>query len=195
MQGNWNRLGRLIVVLFAIPFAMTGCAQSAQADGLLPAGPSSAEKKSAIAIPVEALALVDDEIEWAGIRIGTPRAALERTLGQPFDPLEANDLCGSFISTRDVEGHRVTFEFAGKDPESPLEHMFMPLDGSLTQTEQIARLKARLPGNVYVPSRFDPGRSETNNPKPVYRVATTAARVVMLDHDEGLWLGDPRCYD
>lgn len=195
MQCSWSNSGRYLLVLLAMSLALTGCAQSARADGPVVAESDAATARNAITIPVEAIAIVDDEIEWAGIRIGTPRAALERTLGQTFDPLEANDLCGSFVSTREVDGQLVTFEFAGKGPEAALEHLFLPLDGSMAQVEQIRRMKARVPGSVYVPSRFDPDRAEDRNPKPVYRVATTAARVVMLDHDEGLWIGDPRCYD
>lgn len=195
MQGSWSRSGRHLVGLLAMSLALTGCAQSARADGPGVAVAAAATKRVAIAIPVEALAIFDDEIEWAGIRIGTPRVVLERTLGKSFDPLEANELCSSFISTREVDGHEVTFEFAGDGPQAPLEHLFLPLDGSMPQAEQIRRLKARLPASVYVPSRFDPDRAEDSNPKPVYRVATTPARVVMLGHDEGLWIGDPRCYD
>lgn len=145
--------------------------------------------------PVDRLVLDHDELAWSGIRIGIPRAELERHMGSSLAPLERNEICASFVATRTIDGAKVTFEFADESATAPLEHLFIPLDGNLPQTEQIERLKRRLPGSTYVPSRYAPDLAEHDNPKPVYRVATPQPRVVMLSANEGLWLGDPRCYD
>jgi len=152
----------------------------------------------AIAAPehvVDGLALVQDELAWAGIRIGLARAEIERMLGGPLAPLEANEICASYVTTRMLGDVTVTFEFPDESSQAPLEHLFIPLDGDLPQVEQIQRLKQHLPGSTYVPSRYAPDVAESDNPKPVYRVATAQPRVVMLRSNEGLWLGDPRCYD
>lgn len=145
--------------------------------------------------PVDGLALDQDELTWSGIRIGMPRADLEALLAMQIAPLEPNEICASFVATREIGNVRITFEFPDESNDAPLEHLFIALDGNLPQTEQIARLKRHLPDSTYVPSRYAPDLAERDNPKPVYRVATARPRVVMLNTHEGLWLGDPRCYD
>ena len=157
--------------------------------------PATAAAWSLPDYPVDGLALDHDELAWSGIRIGMPRAELERRMGTSLAPLEANEICASFIATRTVGNMKVTFEFPDESATAPLEHLFIPLDGKLPQAQQIERLKRLLPGSTYVPSRYAPELAEQDNPKPVYRVATAEPRVVMLNASEGLWLGDPRCYD
>ncbi len=158
-------------------------------------GVSPAHALSLPAYAVEGLSLDQGELAWSGIRIGTPRAELEKLLAMRIGPLDANEICASFVATRALGDMRITFEFADEGVDAPLEHLFIALQGDLPQIEQIARLKQRLPASTYVPSRYAPDLAERDNPKPVYRVATTRPRVVMLNADEGLWLGDPRCYD
>lgn len=186
---------RFSCVLGAALVVLAGCSQAPQRAGAVASRSSS---RLAIATPqhvVDGLALVQDELAWAGIRIGWSRAEIERLLGAPLAPLEANEICASFVSTRTLGAVKVTFEFPDETSQAPLEHLFIALDGELPQVEQIQRLKLHLPGSTYVPSRYAPDVAESDNPKPVYRVATAQPRVVMLHSGEGLWLGDPRCYD
>ena len=196
VRRGWNGGLRLAGAVAAALATMAGCSQAPQRAGAVATVLSST--RHAIAMPehvVDGLALVKDELAWAGIRIGQPRAELERLLGAPLAPLEANEICASFVTTRTLGDVKVTFEFPDESSQAPLEHLFIPLDGELPQVEQIQRLKMHLPGSTYVPSRFAPDVAESDNPKPVYRVATAQPRVVMLHSNEGLWLGDPRCYD
>ena len=183
-------------MLGAALVVFVSCSQAPQRASAVAAVSSST--RLAIAAPehvVDGLALVQDELTWAGIRIGLARAEIERMLGAPLAPLEANEICASYVATRMLGNVKVTFEFPDESSQAPLEHLFIPLHGDLPQSEQIQRLKQHLPGSTYVPSRFAPDVAESENPKPVYRVATSQPRVVMLHSDEGLWLGDPRCYD
>lgn len=187
---------RFSCVLGAALVVLAGCSQAPKKRaGAVASGASS---RLAIATPqhvVDGLSLIQDELAWSGIRIGWSRAEIERVLGAPLAPLEANEICASFVSTRTLGDVKVTFEFPDESSQAPLEHIFIPLDGELPQVEQIQRLKQHLPGSTYVPSRYAPDVAEGDNPKPVYRVATAQPRVVMLHSSEGLWLGDPRCYD
>lgn len=183
-------------VLGAALVLLVGCSQAPQRANAVSA--LSPPPRIATATPehvVDGLALVQNELTWAGIRIGLTRAEIERMLGAPLAPLEANEICASFVATRMLGDVKVTFEFPDESSQAPLEHMFIPLGGELPQAEQIQRLKQHLPGSTYVPSRYAPDVAESENPKPVYRVATSQPRVVMLHSHEGLWLGDPRCYD
>ena len=192
-QRSWKRnilgLGCALVVL-------AGCGQTPlrvadQRKSTLAGSTAS----PSLAYPVDGLALDRDELAWSGIRIGMTRGELEKLLALPIAPLEANEICASFVATREIRNVLITFEFPDESEAAPLEHLFIPLDGDLPQTEQILRLKRRLPDVTYVPSRYAPNLAEQDNPKPVYRVATARPRVVMLNANEGLWLGDPRCYD
>ncbi len=176
--------------------ALAACSQAPQRATVVSAGKST--PGHGIAAPahvVDGLALVQDELSWAGIRIGLARAEVERLLGAPLPPLESNEICANFVATRTLGNVDVTFEFADESSQAPLEHLFIPLAGDLPQAEQVQRLKRHLPGSTYVPSRYAPELGEGENPKPVFRVATPQPRVVMLRSNEGLWLGDPRCYD
>ncbi len=195
MQRQWKFC--LGFMLIAATLALVdGCSQAPSRAGVdVDAGGTSDTGHIQPSYPVDGLALEDDELTWSGIRIGMPRAELERRMGASLEPLEANEICASFVTTRAVGKTKVTFEFPNESATAPLEHLFIPLDGTLPQTEQIVRLKQHLPGSTYVPSRYAPDLSEQDNPKPVYRVATVQPRVVMLNTAEGLWLGDPRCYD
>jgi len=176
---------------------LTACAQSPTRDvGDTTAIPPIAAVGLDLPVyAVDGLRVAQGELSWAGIRIGTRRAEVERLLQVTFPALQPNEICSSFVTTREVGSHRVTFEFADRTSNAELEQLFIALDGDLPQLEQIARLKERLPGSAYVPSRYAPDLRESDNPKPVYRVDTPRPRVVMLHHEEGLWLGDPSCYD
>lgn len=196
MQGLRARTNNVWIAWGAV-LALAACSPKPLRIAEVPAS-ADADSPALLSIPsypVDGLALDHDELEWAGIRIGTTRAELEDRLGASLEPLEANEICASFIATRKFGGATITFEFPDESAVAPLEHLFIPLDGDLPQSEQIMRLKQHLPGSTYVPSRYAPDLAESDNPKPVYRVPTLLPRVVMLRHSEGLWLGDPRCYD
>lgn len=193
MRRQW-KLGLDVILIAGTLALLPGCSQAPSRDASEAAVVDEVDPMG-VTYPVDGLAIDGDELTWAGIRIGMPRAEIERRIGESLEPLEANEICESFVITRPVGRTRVTFEFPDESATAPLEHVFIPLDGTLPQSEQILRLKRQLPGSTYVPSRYAPDLAEPDNPKPVYRVATAKPRVVMLNTDEGLWLGDPRCYD
>ncbi|MEO6066155.1 MAG: hypothetical protein ABIP49_10305, partial [Lysobacterales bacterium] len=90
---NWEREILCIACTLALLGACSQTPSRIAVDKSIPVAPASLLPDS----PVDRLVLDHDELGWSGIRIGMPRAELERRIGSSLAPLEPNEICASFV--------------------------------------------------------------------------------------------------
>ena len=143
---------------------------------------------------IRQMTLRKGRLGWGGLEVGMTFRQAELVLGRRLPALGSalqDELCGYSHLEAELMRQPLRLEFSAEAGDSHLQALWLPVAsraGAASRDDVVAALHARFPNLEYLPSPFNPGVTEAENPKPLYRIPEGGGMIFVLPG--GVYFGE-----
>lgn len=203
MEGRLTTTSRCAAVVVPLLVLLTAaCASGRGAASPPPPDPSPrspvpGEPSTRFPHSIEAIrqmTLRKGRLGWGGLEVGMTFRQAELVLGRRLPALGSalqDELCGYYHLEAELMRQPLRLEFSAEAGDSHLQALWLPVAsraGAASRDDIVAALHARFPDLEYLPSPFNPGVTEAENPKPLYRIPEGGGMIFVLPG--GVYFGE-----